>query len=140
MLRLFPGGGFQNSQGLEYGIIATLPEACRIITGKDFAIKTKTKRKRKKKQERYAANFRFTLGQYEYVARKAKAAIHNSMQRIIDDMIFSRPWKEEMDALRKQQAKLGYPESDFWPRAYKIKMGIKSKQGRRASALYRRAS
>lgn len=138
MIGLLQRGGFQNRTGLEYGVGIENRAPLSILEIKENTV-TK-KHKRKKKRERYPASFRFTLEQYEYVARLAKSAIHNSMQRIIDDKIFSRPWKEELETLRQQQERLRYPESDFFPLAYKRKIGIKGKQGRRPRAIFNRVA
>ena len=94
-------------------------------------------RRRKKKPVIYNFLLRLTLEEFEYLSLSAKAAIHNSMQRIIHEKLFGRLWKEETEVLRKQQNRLGHPPSDFWPLSYQEKMGVHGRTGRRPRVTFR---
>lgn len=92
-----------------------------------------------KKKKKYLEINRFNLERlgyrvgpehYELLSRWAYDTRHNSIQRIIDERIFPRTWKKELEELRIKHRKLGLKDTLFYQSAYLKKMGIKPKLGR----------
>lgn len=82
------------------------------------------------KGKRLDTHYRTTPEQYEYLARLAANSGHNSVQRIIDEMVFRRAWKDELDALRQTQRKIGLKDSEFYHASVRRELGLKVKLGR----------
>lgn len=80
--------------------------------------------------ERFVYKFRPTLFQYELLARLAVMAPHKSMQRIIEDRIFTRKTSSQMRSLRESQRERGHRDVEFYPPALLRRMGIKVARGR----------
>ncbi len=80
--------------------------------------------------ERFTMKFRPSLFQYELLARLAVMAPHKSMQRIIEDRIFSRKTASQMKLLRDAQRDRGHRDTEFYPPALLRRMGIKVARGR----------
>jgi hypothetical protein len=81
--------------------------------------------------ERHGAHFRFTIEQYEYIARLAAMTPRGTNQKIITDRVFPRRWKDELEEMRAAQRKLGFKDFRFYPLAVLNRMGIEVKPGRR---------
>lgn len=80
--------------------------------------------------ERFIIKFRPTLFQYELLARLAVMAPHKSMQRIIEDRVFSRKISSQMKSLRETQRDRGHRDAEFYPPSLLRRMGIKVARGR----------
>ncbi len=80
--------------------------------------------------ERFTMKFRPTLYQYELLARMAVMAPHKSMQRIIEDRVFTRKTASQMKSLREAQRDRGHKDLEFYPPALLRRMGIKVARGR----------
>lgn len=81
--------------------------------------------------ERHDTKYRIDHEHYEYLSRLAHNATHNSVQRIMDDKLFPRTWRKELETMRADHRKLGIKDHVFFHSAIQRKLGLNVKMGRR---------
>lgn len=85
--------------------------------------------------ERFTLKYRPSVFQYELLARQAAMTPHRSMQRVLDERLFSRKSRSELLELRIAQRKLGYKDQMFYPPALLRRLGLKVQRGRHQRRL-----
>jgi hypothetical protein len=75
--------------------------------------------------ERFATSYRATSDKYELLARMAYDTGHDSIQRIMDSLIFKRAWRTELERRRAAHRKLGHADIVFYHPAVQKRLGRK---------------
>lgn len=101
---------------------------------------TTKKRKRRTTEPLYQYNCRFTRDEYELLCRLARNTTANAINKIIVTRLFRYGWRDLLETLRAQHRKLGFPDTDFYPRQANEELGIKKGNGRRPRPPYKKAA
>ncbi len=76
----------------------------------------------------------------ELLARWAWDTRHNSMARIVDERVFPRTWRKELDTLREKHRKLGIKDEEFYTNEERREKGLKAVMGRRSKTRMKKAA
>lgn len=135
-------GLFKDAKGLNkthagegiipFGVFTSVPLISHSrLTEDGDKMRGRPKKKKLDPDTLYQVKYRTELERCELLGHLAYDAGHNSVQRIIEERLFKRTWRQELNEARERHRKAGLKEHYFYPNSVKKILGLKWKAGRK---------